>query len=123
VPILVIDVVLGAALVATVLLGARRTALGASTRRRRVVGWLLIALPLPLAVGIEVFAPLPPVFAEAAFVAGVAAFAAGALLVLSGDDGDDKRGDPDPESPPWWPQFEREFRAYARRSSRPRVLR
>ena len=117
------DFVLGAALVATVLLGSGRTALGASFRRRRVVGSLLIALPLPLAVGVEVFAPPPPVFAEAAFVLGVAAFAAGALLVLSRDDGDDNEGDADPESPPWWPDFEREFRAYARRSSRPRVLR
>jgi hypothetical protein len=123
VPILVIDLVLGAALVATVALGARRTLFGASSRRRRVVGWLLIALPLPLAVGIEVFAAPPPLFGETAFVAGVAAFAAGALLVLSADDGDDQRGDPDPDGPPWWPDFERAFRAYARRSSRPRVLR
>jgi hypothetical protein len=123
VPILVIDLVLGAALVAMVALGSRRTLFGASSRRRRVVGWLLIALPLPLVAGIEVFAPPPPVFAEAAFVAAVAAFAVGALLVLSGEGGDDHRGDADPESPPWWPEFEREFRAYARRSSRPRVLR
>jgi hypothetical protein len=123
VPILVIDVVLGAALVATVALGSRRALFGPSSRRRRVVGWLLIALPLPLAAGIEVFAPLPSPFAEATFFAGVAAFAAGALLVLSGDDRDDRRGDADPDGPPWWPDFEREFRAYARRSSRPRVLR
>jgi hypothetical protein len=76
-----------------------------------------------MAAGIEVFAPLPSPFAEATFFAGVAAFAAGALLVLSGDDRDDRRGDADPDGPPWWPDFEREFRAYARRSSRPRVLR
>jgi hypothetical protein len=52
----------------------------------------------------------------------VAAFAAGALLVLSSDDEDDLHGSTDPENPPWWPDFEREFRDYERRSSRPRVL-
>jgi hypothetical protein len=25
-------------------------------------------------------------------------------------------GTPDPEPPPWWPEFEREFRAYASRT-------
>ena len=122
-PILVMNVVLGTALVATVALGSRRTFFGAASQHRRVVGWLLIALPLPLAVLIEVFSSPPPVFAETAFVAGVVAFAAGALLVLSSDDGDDLRGHGDPDSPPWWPDFEREFRAYARRSSRPHALR
>ena len=122
-PILLVDLVLGIALVATVALGATRAPLGASSARRRVLGWLLIAVPLPLAVGIEVFALPPPLFAQATFVAGVAAFAAGALLILSSSDDDDLRGHDDPDGPPWWPDFEREFRAYARRSSRPRVLR
>jgi hypothetical protein len=122
VPILLVDVVLGAALVATIAFGAARSTFGTSSRLRRRIGWLLIALPLPLAVGIQVLMPLPPALAETAFVAGVAAFAAGALLVLRNDDGDDLRRDVDPEGPPWWPEFEREFRSYARRSSRPRVL-
>jgi hypothetical protein len=120
--VLLADLVLGAALVATILLGAGRSPLGSSSQRLRVLGWLLIALPLPLAVGVQVLAPLPPVLAEAAFVAGVAAFAAGALLVLSSDDEDDLRGSTDPENLPWWPDFERAFRDYERRSSRPRVL-
>jgi hypothetical protein len=109
VPILVVDLVLGVALVATVAVAACRSSTGTSSERQRVLGWLLIALPLPLAVVIEV-------------VAGVAAFAAGSLLVLRRDDGDDSSGTADPETPPWWPEFEREFRSYARRSSRPRVL-
>jgi hypothetical protein len=122
VPILVVDLVLGVALVATVAIAASRSSIGASSERQRVLGWLLIALPLPLAVVMEVLAPLPPLLAETTFVAGVAAFAAGSLLVLRRDGGGDSRGTPDPETPPWWPEFEREFRSYARRSSRPRVL-
>ena len=41
------------------------------------------------------------------------------LMGPRGDDGDDGgggRGDgPEDPGPPWWPQFEREFRAYADR--------
>ena len=122
-PILLVDLVLGIALVATVAFGATRAPFGASSERRRVLGWLLIAVPLPLAVGIEVFALPPPLFAQATFVAGVAAFAAGALLVLSSDDEDDLRDGTDPETPPWWPEFERDFDEYVRQTSRPRVLR
>ncbi len=120
--ILVVDLVLGGALVATVALGAGRSSTGSSSARQQVLGWLLIALPLPLTVVVELFAPLPPAFAETTFVAGVTAFAAGSLLVLRRDGRDEGRGTVDPETPPWWPEFEREFRAYARRSSRPRVL-
>ena len=121
--LLVIDSMLAAVLVAALILGFGGRLSGASSRRRRAVGWLLIALPLPLAVGLVTFASPPRVLADAAFVAGLVAFAIGVLLVLSADDGDGREGDVDPESPPWWPDFEREFRAYARRSSRPRVLR
>ena len=121
-PILVVNLVLGVALVAAVAVGAGRSSTGTCSERQRVLGCLLIALPLPLAVVIEVFGPpLPPGLAETTFVAGVAAFAAGSLLVLRRDGGDDSRGSVDPETPPWWPEFEREFRSYARRSSRPRV--
>ena len=49
------------------------------------------------------------------FLSAVAAFAIGATLVLSFDAEEDKRGDADDDSPPWWPEFEREFSAYARR--------
>ena len=120
-PILLIDLVLGIALVATVAV-ATRSRFGASSERRRVLGWLLIAVPLPLAVGLQLFAPLPPALGETAFVAGVAAFAAGALLVLNSDDEDDLHEGADPETPPWWPEFERDFDEYVRRT-RPRVLR
>jgi hypothetical protein len=122
VPILVVDLVLGVALVATVAVAASRSSSRTCSERQRVLGWLLIALPLPFAVVIEVFAPLPPALAETTFVAGVVAFAAGSLLVLRRDGDGDPRGNADPETPPWWPEFEREFRSYARRSSRPRVF-
>ena len=121
--ILVIDVALAAVLVAILVTTCRRTLFGASSRHRRTVGWLLIALPLPLAVATEVFASPPHAFADAAFVAGLAAFAVGVLLVLRSDDEDDRRGDAELEGPPWWPEFERDFRTYARRNSRSRVLR
>lgn len=121
--LLVIDSMLAAVLVAALVLACGRTLSSASSRRRRAAGWLLIGLPLPLAVGLETLASPPRVLADAAFVAGLVAFAVGVLLVLSPDDGDGREGDVDPESPPWWPDFEREFRAYARRDSRPRVLR
>lgn len=120
--VVVVDVVLGIVLIAAVAIGGRRSSGAApSSARQRALGWFLIALPLPLAVVVEAVAPLPPALAEATFLAGVAAFAAGALLVLRIDRGDGLRGSGDPETPPWWPEFEREFRAYARRRARPRV--
>ena len=122
-PILLVDLVLGIALVATVAVGATRAPLYASSERRRVLGWLLVAVPLPLAVGIQLLAPLPPALGETAFVAGVAALAAGALGVLRSDHADDRRAGTDPRPPPRWPEFEREFDEYVRRTSRPRVLR
>jgi hypothetical protein len=58
---------------------------------------------------------------QLAFAIGVVAFAAGALLLMSADGEEDRRDlTEDPDPPPWWPDFEREFRAYAR-SSRPRA--
>jgi hypothetical protein len=60
----------------------------------------------------------PYFFAGCAIVTFGGALLAAPLLAPRGDDGgDDGGGGPrlpeDPE-PPWWPDFEREFRAYAR---------
>jgi hypothetical protein len=122
VPILVVDLVLGVLLVAAIALAARRSSAGAaSSERQRALGWLLIALPLPVAVVVEVLAPLRPALAEITFVVGIVAFATGSLLVVRHGDGGGHREDGEPETPPWWPDFEREFRAYARRSARPRA--
>lgn len=122
-PILLLDVALGAVLLAMIALAATRSPVGPSSQGRRAAGWILVAVPLPLAVGIQIFAPMPLPLGEIAFIAGLTAFAAGALLILSGDDEDDLRGSTEPEDPPWWPEFEREFRAHVRGSQRLRVLR
>jgi hypothetical protein len=78
-----------------------------------IVGWLLVGIPLPLAVALRLDVIL--------FGAALVAFAVGAALLLAGRD-DEGRGALDlPDEPPWWPEFERSFRAYARRRPRPRV--
>ena len=80
---------------------------------------MLVVVPLPLALVLHLFVGLPAIVDQVAFVLGVAAFGAGAFLILpleGEDDGElDARG-PDPA--PWWPEFEREFRAYADRRVR-----
>lgn len=50
------------------------------------------------------------------FLGAFALLLAGALLVLADerDDGDDDAGEP-----PWWPEFESDFRRYAARPRRP----
>ena len=73
-------------------------------RSIRVAGWLLVAVPLPLAV------VLHP--GQAAFLASVVAFAVGAALVLGDEKQDWNREDEVDETPPWWPAFERELREY-----------
>ncbi|HEX6663505.1 MAG TPA: hypothetical protein VF025_07490 [Gaiellaceae bacterium] len=96
--------------------------LAAASRRRvrsqrlRVLGFALVAVPLPLAVALHLTLRLPGTADQAAFLAGVAAFALGAALVLRADEGDDWGEEHEDDSPPWWPAFEREFRVYARTS-------
>ena len=76
-----------------------------------------------LALGVALVATLAFAARRAAFVvAGVACFAVSAALVLAGDESDDLGGSEDPE-PRWWPDFERDFRAYGRPRTRPRALR
>jgi hypothetical protein len=117
-----LDLVLGAALLATIGFAATGSRLTPAAPACGL-GWLLIAVPLPLVVAIRLALPSSPLGGQSAFVCGVLSFAAGTLLVLSSrDDADDGGGeDADPGPTPWWPDFEREFRAYARRQSRPRV--
>jgi hypothetical protein len=117
----VVDLVLGLGLLATIGFAATRGRLS-SEAPNRSLGWLLIALPLPTVVAFRLTLPSSPLGSQAAFVASVLAFAAGAALILgSQDDADDAGGQADPDPAPWWPEFEREFRAYAQRQSRPRV--
>ena len=111
---LLLDAAAGIGLLATITLSARRAPQKRS-RNVRALGWMLVAGPLPLAVALHAGGRLPPTADQVTFLSAVAAFAIGAALVLSVDDEQDQRGDADDDSPPWWPEFEREFRAYARR--------
>jgi hypothetical protein len=87
------------------------------SRAGTAIGWLLVAVPLPFALALHLFLRPEPSLDRLAFVVGAVAFALGALLVLPSRD-EDERGDfeVDPDQPPWWPDFERDFRAYTRRS-------
>ena len=112
--LVLLDAAAGIGLLATITLSARR-APQRRPRHVRTLGWMLVAGPLPLAVALHAAGRLPPTTDQVAFLSAVAAFAIGAALVLSVDDEEDQRGEADDDSPPWWPEFEREFRAYARR--------
>jgi hypothetical protein len=115
-----VDVSLGVCLLAVIAVAAVRPRVSPS-RPRRLVGWALVTVPLPLAVALHVFLRPPSALDQIAFIAGVVAFAAGAILVLAHEDDDERSDSPaEPDPAPWWPAFEREFRAYARRSARPR---
>jgi hypothetical protein len=117
-----VDLVLGLALLTTIGFVAMRSPLTAHAPGRRLVGWLLVALPLPIVVASSLLMPSSPLGGEAAFVFGVLAFAIGVVLLLSGGgDAKDEGGEADLDPAPWWPDFERQFRAYARRQSRRRV--
>lgn len=84
-----------------------------------VAGWLLVAVPLPVVVALQVLGLLPAHGGEAAFLVAAAAFAAGALLILGRDD-DPGYGRAD-DDPPWWPDFERGLRLYTGSRDRDRV--
>ena len=68
-----------------------------------LAGWLLLGVP--------------PWFFGGCALLTLAIFLLAAPLMRPRDDdeGDDGFGDSDPEDPepPWWPEFEREFRHYA----------
>ena len=119
--LVVVDAAVGALLPAAIIVfgtRARRPRSG----RVRALGWVLVAVPLPLAVALHLAGRLPASVDQAAFLACVAAFALGAALVLSDDEPDGRREDDD-ETPPWWPAFERELREYERASTRrPKAL-
>lgn len=101
-----------AVIAAVAMRGSRRT-----SRRLRNVGWALVAGPLPLAVGLHELGDLPRAWDQPLFLTAVVAFAIGAALVLRFDAGDDGWHDePLDDSPPWWPEFERAFKTYARQS-------
>jgi hypothetical protein len=110
---------LGLSVLAVIAVAARRSPRPTSSRARRPIGYALIAAPLPLAVALHLFVWPTSAFDKIMFIVGVIAFGVGAVLVLPGDDeGEQPELPDDPDPAPWWPDFEREFRAYARAYAR-----
>jgi len=112
--LLAVDVGTGVALVALIAALAARP-----TPRRgdwsRALGWILVAGPLPLAVSLHLAGVLSPNADQIAFLGSVVAFAAGAALLLgTAEDEDEDWRESGDDSPPWWPEFERELRDYER---------
>jgi hypothetical protein len=84
---------------------------------RRLLGFGLLALPLPAAVGLSFARDPRDTLSQILLVLGVVSFVAGAVLVLADDMEEPPEGGPRTDSePPWWPDFERAFRLYARKS-------
>jgi hypothetical protein len=110
---LALDVGVGVALLALIAALAARTA----PRRGdmlRALGWLLVAVPLPAAVALHLAGMLEQTADPSVFLGGVIAFAAGAALLLGAEDDEEDWRLGDDDSPPWWPDFERELREYER---------
>jgi hypothetical protein len=118
-PLPLVDLVVGLMLVGTIALAATRSLSARRSPLLRVLGWALVAVPLPLTVGFRLFMPSHPAGGEAPFVLSVVAFAFGAVLILARGSEGNSQADGDTVPAPWWPEFEREFRDYARRQSRP----
>jgi hypothetical protein len=113
------DAAIGVLLLAVIVVASRQNGRMRSARVR-ACGWLLIAVPLPLAVCLHLAVRLPLVLDQATFLAGAVAFAVGAVLIL-GDEETDWRRERDEDTPPWWPAFERELRLYESSERRRRI--
>jgi len=117
-----LDAAAGGFLVAAIAVAARRRGGRARSQRVRALGWVMVAGPLPVAVMLHLLLPLPPSVDQAAFLAGVAAFAVGAALVLGREEDNWSESEEEP-SPPWWPAFERDLHDYERERAKGTVTR
>lgn len=116
------DGAIGVLLLAAIIVAGTRCRPARSDWVRRSA-WLLVAVPLPLAVAMHLVADLPQAVDQAAFLAGVMLFAVGAALILGKNEEDWHDEGVGDETPPWWPAFERELREYEKDANRrPRVL-
>ena len=120
VPLLVFDAALGAMLLVVLGLLASRDR-QQKPQHLRALGWALVCIPLPAAVALHALHAVSLATDQTLFVIGVVSFAVGAALVIGSKDDEDWRHAHD-DSPPWWPEFEREFRAYSRTRPRDRPL-
>ena len=109
--LVLLDGAIGVLVLATIAFAGTRTH-PPRPRWLRTSGWLLVAVPLPLAVILH-----PD---QAAFLASVAAFAVGAALILGDEEQDWNRENEVDDTPPWWPAFERDLREYERDATRDR---
>jgi len=87
------------------------------------LGFALAALCLGVDGATLAAAVVWPTPAADSFVFGLlwiaALFSVSAYLILRAPDGDDDGGsEGDPPEPPWWPEFERQFRDYTRAGPR-----
>jgi len=113
-PLQTLALLLGLFVLGVIGFASRPSRTATASQARRGFGWLLVAVPLPLALALHFSLSLEPSVDRVAFVVGTVSFALGALLVLpaSDDDSSDEQGESD--DPSWWPDFERDFRAYVR---------
>jgi hypothetical protein len=112
--LLVLDALAGLLLLAGIAAAVTRGNSRQASSERKALGWALIVIPLPLAVGLHLAGRLSLAMDQSAFFLGVAAFAVGAALVITAADDDDFHSENRDDPPPWWPDFEREFQEYAR---------
>ncbi len=114
--LLFLDAAAGVLLLGVITVASTREKRREGSARRKSLGWMLVAIPLPLAVGLHMKGELSQVADQSIFLLGVIAFAVGAALILTADGDDDFRRESSDDSPPWWPDFEREFQEYALKS-------
>ena len=119
--LLLLDVAVGGLLLATIAVAARKRGRRVPAPRLRTCAWLLVAVPLPAAVGIHLAGLLSATGDQVLFLIGALAFGTGAVLVLTGDE-EDWRDDEVDETPPWWPAFERDLRHWEVEQTRRRRL-
>jgi hypothetical protein len=86
----------------------------------RLVGWILVAVPLPAALALHLSVLHSGRLDQALFVSALLAFALGAVLVLARER-DDGGGREDGPGPHWWPAFEESFHEYVSSPRRERV--
>ena len=110
--LLALDIALGVLLLSAIAVLANRKQRHPS-EGARTAGWLLVAIPLPLAVALHLAGTLSRAVDQTLFIVGIAAFAAGSALLLGRDQDDWREASED--APPWWPEFEQAFREYSGR--------
>jgi hypothetical protein len=115
-----LSLILGFLVLSAIGFAVRPSRIVRRSRARRAVGCMLV-VPLPLAVALHLLVRPEATVDRITFVVGAVAFAVGAVLVLPWSDDEGGGTDSDADPPPWWPAFEREFRAYTGESRRLRA--